>query len=173
MSNISKSFFYAANAANAVGSGIKALGSVVSDIASGDWITKATYGFDESRVDYDEKNDQLLDKQGNIVADYNMQDKTLFASTTVGIAMGFIGCIMASLNPVSALVPLAVLGGLAVGVPVASMNVHALGSAARYGLTNLYNRGSQAVAEEAAMAPTSGQHMSPLASLPPSSPAPG
>ena len=140
MNTISKSFYHVANA-------LGAAADTALKLLSGDWLTSASHGFDDKKVALDLLDNVLRDKRGEVVTNYEMRG---FAA-----AAGAISALPLMLHYVpeamfaSGGLPLhAAAAAFCVGVPAAMANIHAAGSAVRYGLTKLYNEVRADIAEE-------------------------
>ncbi len=140
MNTISKSFYHVANVAGAAA-------SAVFGLLSGEWLTSASYGFDDKKVAIGRLDNVLRDKDGEVVTSYELR---VFAA-----AAGAISALPLMLHYVpeamfaSGGLPLhAAAAAFCVGVPAAMANIHAAGSAVRYGLTKLYNEVRAEMAEE-------------------------
>lgn len=122
---------------------------IADTLLSGDLITKATYGFDESAVKLNKKTGKLYDSEGVLVTDYalrgKMQEGLLEASTLGGILGAGIGAVSMLVAP-----PLgAGIIAMSLALPFAGVAAvgytHAAGSAIRYGLTNFFNTETKVV----------------------------
>ena len=134
---------------NAVDSATVALHKIapIADmLLSGDLITKATYGFDESAVKLNKKTGKLHDAEGVLVTDYGLRgqiQEDMIQASVLG------GVVLAGIGGVSMLVAVPLGAGLiaaSLAMPFATAAAagyaHATGSAIRYGLTSLFNLGT-------------------------------
>ena len=157
MTGISKAFFHAANA---LGSAANAVGNFASNavklslgagfyLASGEWIVDLATRTFVSNANVNEKSGKRHDNDGNLVTDYDWRLGSAATGFMVASPLSILGLATAishfdenSLPALAAAVVVASAG------TVIGANMHALGSMLRYGLTNLYNQGSEEVQKE-------------------------
>lgn len=113
-----------------------------SSMLWGDWITKASYGFDESCVHmhkdkldylYQRPGTKLVDREGVIVTDYENRMKAVYGVGVPASAASLFVGFVAACSPLG-FAGLAAGGAAAVAAPIVAGHLHALGSAVRYGL---------------------------------------
>lgn len=157
MTGISKAFFHAANALGSAGNAVGKFASNAALIslgaglylASGEWIVDLATRTFVLNENINEKSVKRHDNDGNLVTDYGWRVKSAVAGFMLASPLSMLGLATAvshfdehSLPALTAAV-VAASAGTVIGA-----NMHALGSVLRYGLTNLYNQGSQAIQKE-------------------------
>lgn len=140
MNTISKSFYHVANA---VGTAARS----AFDLLSGEWLTSASYGFDDKKVALDRLDNMLLDKYGVVVTNYTLRELAAGAGAISALPL-MLHYVPEAMFASGGLPLHAAAAAFCVGVPAAMANIHAAGSAVRYGLTKLYNEVRAEIAEK-------------------------